>query len=81
MPKKVKVGFIGCGGIPGYWVGGMPGVWWWRRRDTSGGQAVEQTIHLFDLARYLFGEAVKDLRVTLAANESMDSGGALIRLK
>lgn len=40
----------------GYWVGGMPGVWWWRRRETSGGQAVEQTIHTFDMARYLFGE-------------------------
>ena len=40
----------------GYWVGGMPGVWWWRRRETSGGQAVEQTIHIFDMARYLFGE-------------------------
>ncbi len=40
----------------GYWVGGMPGVWWWRRRETSGGQAVEQTIHTFDMARCLFGE-------------------------
>jgi len=20
----------------GYWIGGMPGVWWWRRRETSG---------------------------------------------
>jgi len=44
--------------INGYWVGGMPGVWWWRRRDTSGGQAVEQTIHIFDMARYLFGDVV-----------------------
>ena len=34
----------------------MPGVWWWRRRETSGGQAVEQMIHTFDMARYLFGE-------------------------
>jgi len=42
----------------GYWVGGMPGVWWWRRRETCGGQAVEQTIHTFDMARYLFGEVV-----------------------
>jgi len=42
----------------GYWVGGMPGVWWWRRRETSGGQAVEQTIHTFDMARCLFGEVV-----------------------
>ena len=41
----------------GYWMGGMPGVPWWRVRTQSGGQAVEQTIHIFDTARYLFGEA------------------------
>ncbi|NLG13836.1 MAG: Gfo/Idh/MocA family oxidoreductase [Lentisphaerae bacterium] len=49
-----KVGFFNA-----YWVGGMPGVWWWRRRDTSGGQAVEQTIHTFDMCRNLFGEVVE----------------------
>ncbi len=41
----------------GYWMGGFPEVGWWRRRSGSGGQAVEQTIHIFDSARYLFGEA------------------------
>ena len=41
----------------GYWMGGMPGVPWWRVRGQSGGQAVEQTIHIFDTARYLFGDA------------------------
>jgi len=40
----------------GYWLGGMPGVPWWRRKDQSGGQVVEQTTHIFDLARYLLGE-------------------------
>ncbi len=40
----------------GYWMGGMPGVSWWRRKDQSGGQHVEQTTHIFDMARYLFGE-------------------------
>jgi len=40
----------------GYWMGGMPGVYWWRRRELSGGQAAEQTIHIFDMARYLCGE-------------------------
>ncbi len=39
-----------------YWMGGMPGVYWWRRKELSGGQIVEQTIHHFDMARYLFGE-------------------------
>ncbi len=42
--------------IMGYWIGGMPGVGWWRVKKESGGQAVEQTIHTFDMARNLFGE-------------------------
>lgn len=45
--------------IMGYWIGGMPGVGWWRVKDQSGGQAVEQTIHTFDMARNLFGEVAK----------------------
>lgn len=40
----------------GYWIGGMPGVWWWREKDKSGGQMVEQTTHIVDLARYFLGE-------------------------
>lgn len=40
----------------GYWMGGMPEVAWWRRKEMSGGQTVEQTIHVTDMARYLFGE-------------------------
>ena len=38
------------------WIGGIPGVAWWRRMGTSGGQIVEQNVHLFDMCRYLFGE-------------------------
>ncbi|MCB9138509.1 MAG: Gfo/Idh/MocA family oxidoreductase [Caldilineaceae bacterium] len=30
---------------------------WWRSRDRSGGQLVEQVIHMIDLMRYLMGEA------------------------
>ena len=44
--------------INGAWVGGIPMVYWWVRRGTSGGQIVEQNIHLFDLLRYLIGEPV-----------------------
>lgn len=44
------------GMIHGYWHGGMPGVSWWRRIDQSGGQFVEQTTHIVDLARYLVGD-------------------------
>ncbi|MGM9652077.1 MAG: Gfo/Idh/MocA family protein [Eubacteriales bacterium] len=37
-------------------IGGMPGVFWWRDKELSGGQIVEQTIHQFDIIRYVFGE-------------------------
>ncbi len=42
-------------GALGYWMGGMPGTPWWRVRAQSGGQHVEQTTHIFDLARFLVG--------------------------
>jgi len=44
------------GMVLGYWMGGMPGVPWWRVQAESGGQLVEQTTHIFDLARYFAGE-------------------------
>ena len=37
-------------------MGGMPGTPWWRVRAQSGGQHVEQTTHIFDLARFLLGD-------------------------
>jgi myo-inositol 2-dehydrogenase / D-chiro-inositol 1-dehydrogenase len=42
--------------VSGRWHGGMPGVWWWRRMDKSGGQFLEQATHLVDLMRYLCGD-------------------------
>ena len=42
--------------VLGWWLGGAPGVAWWVRKDASGGQVIEQTTHIFDLARYLCGE-------------------------
>ncbi len=42
--------------VYGAWVGGIPGVWWWAKKSTCGGQLVEQNIHLLDGLRYLFGE-------------------------
>jgi predicted dehydrogenase len=33
--------------------------WWWRDRSKSGGQLVEQVIHLVDLARFFLGEPVR----------------------
>ena len=42
--------------IQGSRVGGVPEVDWWRKKDLSGGQLVEQTVHQMDLLRYLLGE-------------------------
>jgi len=47
------------GAFFGYWMGTMPLVSWWRRKEESGGQIIEQTTHIFDMARYLFGEVEK----------------------
>jgi predicted dehydrogenase len=33
--------------------------WWWRDKTKSGGQLVEQAIHLIDLARFFLGEPVE----------------------
>jgi predicted dehydrogenase len=43
----------------GGWVGDMPGVAWWRVREQSGGQLLEQTTHTVDLVRMLAGEAAE----------------------
>lgn len=40
----------------GYWLADTPPPAWWRRQNRSGGQMVEQTTHIFDLARLLVGE-------------------------
>lgn len=42
----------------GRWWGGVVGgpSHWWRRRDKSGGQIIEQATHIYDLARFLVGE-------------------------
>ncbi len=38
------------------WLDSTPPAPWWSRRDGSGGQLIEQTTHLVDLARLLVGE-------------------------
>jgi predicted dehydrogenase len=42
--------------VLGSWLSSTPSPPWWRRETESGGQIVEQTTHLFDLARSLLGE-------------------------
>ena len=40
----------------GYWLDATPAAPWWWRRGQSGGQLLEQSTHIFDLARLLVGE-------------------------
>lgn len=59
----------------GEWLDATPGAPWWSRRDSSGGQLVEQTTHLFDLARLLGGEvaSVCAAESTLAREQWADA--------
>ena len=59
-------------GALGYWMGGMPGVSWWRVRSESGGQHVEQTTHIFDLCRYLVGSDAKTVHGVAASGTMTD---------
>lgn len=45
------------GTVSGRFLCGRPGVAWWSDPALSGGQIVEQSTHLFDFLRDLFGEA------------------------
>ncbi|GAA3723067.1 hypothetical protein GCM10022268_34080 [Sphingomonas cynarae] len=45
--------------MSGYWLDSTPPPQWWWHEDQSGGQMVEQTTHLIDLARYLAGDVTR----------------------
>jgi predicted dehydrogenase/glycosyltransferase involved in cell wall biosynthesis len=45
--------------VSGYWLDSTPPPRWWWRKDGSGGQMLEQTTHLVDLARHLIGDVVR----------------------
>ncbi|KQT57569.1 glycosyl transferase family 1 [Aureimonas sp. Leaf460] len=45
--------------LSGYWLDSTPPPQWWWHEDKSGGQMVEQTTHLLDLARFLVGEVTE----------------------
>jgi predicted dehydrogenase len=47
------------GMVLGAWMGGFPGVPWWRVKSMSGGQMLEQTTHIVDLSRFLAGDVVE----------------------
>ena len=42
--------------VVGKWIGDFPQVHWWRNKELSGGQIVEQTTHIFSALYYLFGD-------------------------
>ncbi|AXB41556.1 Gfo/Idh/MocA family protein [Amycolatopsis albispora] len=43
----------------GAWLDKVPPVRWWTSRAQSGGQVVEQAVHVLDLARLMVGEVVE----------------------
>lgn len=43
----------------GYWIDSTPPPGWWIKQAESGGQMLEQTTHIFDLARVLIGDVTK----------------------
>jgi len=57
--------------VLGSWLDTTPAPAWWSRRAGSGGQLVEQTTHLFDLARVLAGEVetVQAVEATCAKDD------------
>ncbi|MEU3624923.1 oxidoreductase [Amycolatopsis coloradensis] len=45
--------------LMGAWLDKIPPVSWWANRSRSGGQVIEQAIHVLDLARLLVGEVAE----------------------
>lgn len=45
--------------VSGYWLDQTPPPQWWWHADQSGGQMIEQTTHIVDLARYLVGDVTQ----------------------
>ncbi|MHA6795474.1 Gfo/Idh/MocA family oxidoreductase [Pseudonocardia bannensis] len=45
--------------VHGRWVDRVPPVSWWAHPERSGGQVVEQAVHVLDLARVLVGEVTE----------------------
>jgi predicted dehydrogenase len=60
VTKKAKelIGKKPVSAAYGFWVGGMPGVMWWRQQAQSGGQLNEQATHVVDIARHIIGGKV-----------------------
>ncbi|GAA1634954.1 hypothetical protein GCM10009733_034980 [Nonomuraea maheshkhaliensis] len=54
----------------GHWLDKVPPVGWWLNREMSGGQIVEQAVHVLDLARLLVGEV--EMVHAVPAGDSVD---------
>lgn len=69
------------------WVAETPGPSWWSRVGQGGGQVVEQATHLYDLARFLVGEAevVGAVSTRTGGNEDLgsvaDAAAAVLRFR
>jgi len=70
------------------WLDSTPEPAWWGRTDQGGGQVVEQATHLYDLARYLVGDATvvgaastRDLATSTPEVDVADSSAAIIRFE
>jgi len=68
------------------WLDSTPGPAWWGRVDEGGGQIVEQATHLYDLARWILGEAVvigaastRDTAASPPTVDVADSSAAVLR--
>ncbi|WP_036337011.1 MULTISPECIES: Gfo/Idh/MocA family protein [Modestobacter] len=55
--------------VTGYWLDKTPAVPWWPQRAYSGSQVIEQTTHVFDLARTLAGEVASVAAAERAASD------------
>lgn len=49
--ERHPIHFVNC-----FRMGGIPGTEWWKVKSLSGGQIVEQTVHNYDMVRYILGE-------------------------
>ena len=58
----------------GHFLNALPGSPWWRVKVRSGGQILEQAIHILDLARYLVGE-VERVSAEYALRANFDEPG------
>ena len=62
--------------VVGAWLDKVPPVPWWSQRDRSGGQAIEQAVHVLDLARLVAGEVTEVHAVAGAPATGGDVDGA-----